>query len=331
MPLVAWGGRGPAEQYREFVPDVTSTDAGDAASAPEPLAVPTDPRQPDVLTAATGRDPWTVTSVVIAAVLIAACVAGALSAIVPSRTEIPGLPTAGTITELLLPAVKAIFDLSAALTVGWLLAAAWLAPPQKNGMLDVGGYRAIKAASLAATVWSVSGFALIPLLLSDTLGRPINQSISADWLISGISILDSVRAALIAAIAAALIAVIARVVLHPGWAAVLLGVALIAVIAQSDTGHAAGTSDHDVAIDTMVFHLVGISLWVGGLVAFLGLARQHVPAPAGDRPPILVDRALGVHRGGAVRLRQRLGADHLPAGPLADRPTAGWCCSRPGC
>ncbi len=26
----------------------------------------------------------------------------------------------------------------------------------------------------------------------------------------------------------------------------------------------------------MVFHLVGISLWVGGLVAFLGLARQHV-------------------------------------------------------
>jgi putative copper resistance protein D len=259
------------------VPDVTSTDAGDAASAPEPLTVPTD-QQPaaDDSDGGLGRDPWTVTSVVVAAVLIAACVAGALAAIVPSRTEIPGLPNAGTITELLLPAVKAIFDLSAALTIGWLLAAAWLAPPQKNGLLDVGGYRAIKAASLAATVWSVSGFALIPLLLSDILGRPINQSISADWLISGISILDSVRAALIAAIAAALIAVIARAVLHPGWAAVLLGVALIAIIAQSDTGHAAGTSNHDVAVDTMTFHLVGISLWVGGLVAFLGLARQHV-------------------------------------------------------
>ncbi len=216
------------------------------------------------------------TSVVVTAMLIVACIAGALSAIVPSRTEIPGLPTAGTITELLLPAVKAIFDLSAAITVGWLLAAAWLAPPQRNGLLDVGGYRSIKAASLAATVWSVSGFALIPLLLSDTLGKSLSESLSADWLISGISILDSVRAALIAAIAAALIAVIARAVLHPGWAAVLLGVALVAVVAQSNTGHAAGTSNHDVAIDTMVSHLVGISLWVGGLVAFLGLARQHV-------------------------------------------------------
>jgi len=277
VPYVASGGPGTPEQYREFVPDVTSTDAGDAAGAPEPLAAPRAPlTTADERAGGTGRDPWTVTSVVVAAVLIAACIAGGLSAIVPSRTEIPGLPNAGTITELLLPAVKAIFDLSAAITVGWLLAAAWLVPPQRNGLLDVGGYRSIKAASLAATVWSVSGFALIPLLLSDTLGKSLSESLSADWLISGISILDSIRAALIAAIAAALIALIARAVLHPGWAAVLLGVALVAVIAQSNTGHAAGTTDHDVAVDTMVFHLVGISLWVGGLVAFLGLARQHV-------------------------------------------------------
>ena len=274
------------------MPDVTSTDAGDAAN---PVIVPPansvgtsavpagssgagpNPARPNNLgDADSRRDPWQVTSVVVAAMLICACVAAALSAIVPSRTEVPGLPAAGSITELALPAVKAIFDLSAAVTVGWLLAAAWLVPPQRSGILDVGGYRAVKAASLAATVWSVSGFALIPLILSDTLGRPISQSISADWVVSGISILDSVRAALIAAIVAALIAVLARVVLHPGWAAALLALALLAVIAQSNTGHAAGTSDHDVAIDTMIFHLVGISLWVGGLVAFLGLARQHV-------------------------------------------------------
>ena len=114
------------EQYREFVPDVTSTDAGDAASAAEQLSAQADLRIPDTAptTTQTGHDPWTVTSVVVAAVLIAGCVAAALAAIVPSRTDIPGLPSAGTVTDLLLPAVKAIFDLSAALTVGWLLAAA---------------------------------------------------------------------------------------------------------------------------------------------------------------------------------------------------------------
>ncbi|MET0864955.1 MAG: bifunctional copper resistance protein CopD/cytochrome c oxidase assembly protein [Nakamurella sp.] len=247
---------------------MTSTDADDATGAVR--------RASNAAVPDGGHDPWTVTAVVVAAMLITGCVAAALSAIVPSRTEIPGLPTAGSITAFALPAVKAIFDLAAAVTVGWLLAAAWLVPPQRSGILDVGGYRAIKAASLAAAVWCAAGLALIPLILSDTLGKSLADSVAADWVISGISILDSVRAALIAAVAAALIAVLARIVLHPGWAAVLLALALIAVVAQSNTGHAAGTSDHDVAVDTMIFHLVGISLWVGGLVAFLGLARQNV-------------------------------------------------------
>jgi putative copper resistance protein D len=214
--------------------------------------------------------------VVIAAVVIAGCVAAALAAIVPARVDIPGLPTAGRLTELALPAVKAVVDLAAAMTVGWLLAAAWLAPAQRNGFLDVGGYRAIKAASLSATVWAIGSFALIPLILSDTLGRPVDQSLSADWVISGISVLNSVRAALIAGIAALLIAILDRAVLHPGWAAVLLVLALVALVPQADSGHSASSGDHDVAVDSMIYHLVGISLWVGGLVAFLGLARQRV-------------------------------------------------------
>jgi putative copper resistance protein D len=222
------------------------------------------------------RDPWSVTAIVIAAAAIAGCVAAALAAVVPARVSIAGLPTAGEFTELALPAVKAIVDFAAALTVGWLLGAAWLTPAQRNGFLDVGGYRAIRAASLSATVWAVGSFALIPLILSDTLGRPVDQAVSADWVISGISALNSVRAALIAGIAALLIAILARAVLHPGWAAVLLVLALVALVPQADSGHSASSGDHDVAVDSMIYHLVGISIWVGGLVAFLGLARQRV-------------------------------------------------------
>ncbi len=273
------------------MPDGTSTDAGDAyhvvGSSPQLVAsdIPgqyratTDlapERHHSAARADDHRDPWTVTALVFAAAVIAGCIAAGLAAIVPSRIEIPGLPAAGTITELALPAVKAIFDLSAALTVGWLLAAAWLVPPQRSGFLDVGGYRSIRAASVAATVWAVSGLALIPLILSDSLGRPIDEAVSAQWLISGISLLESVRAALIAVIVAALVAVIARVVLHPGWAAALLAVALVGVMVQANTGHSAQSGNHDLAVDTMVFHLIGISVWVGGLVALVGLARQNV-------------------------------------------------------
>lgn len=252
------------------MPKWTSPDAGDVTPSEQTdqQAMPAEVEH--------RRDPWSVTAVVIAAVVIAGCVAAALAAIVPARVDIPGLPSAGRFTELALPAVKAVVDLAAAMTVGWLLAAAWLAPAQRNGFLDVGGYRAIKAASLSATVWAVGSFALIPLILSDTLGRPVDQSLSADWVINGISVLNSVRAALIAGIAALLIAILARAVLHPGWAAVLLVLALVALVPQADSGHSASSGSHDVAVDSMIYHLVGISLWVGGLIAFLGLARQRV-------------------------------------------------------
>ena len=256
--------------YRGTVPKWTSPDAGDVTPA-EPIEQTPGPDR-----AEPRRDPWSVTAVAVAAVLIAGCVAGALAAIVPARVDIPGLPSAGRLTELALPAVKAVVDLAAAMTVGWLIGAAWLAPAQRNGFLDVGGYRAIKAASLSATVWAVGSLSLIPLILSDSLGRPVDQSLSADMVISGISILNSVRAALIAGIAALLIAIPARAVLHPGWAAVLLGVALAALVPQADSGHSASAGSHDIAVDSMIYHLVGISLWVGGLIAFLGLARQRV-------------------------------------------------------
>ncbi len=209
--------------------------------------------------------------------VVAGCVAAALAAIVPPRTLIPGLPTAGALTDLALPAVRAVFDLSAAATIGWLLAAVFLVPPQRSGVLDVGGYRAIRAASAAAVVWAVSALALVPLILSDTLGRPIDQSLSADEVLSGITVLDTVRASLWVAGVAALIAVIARVLLTPAAAGVLLAAALIVLIPVADTGHAAQSGNHDTAVDMMIIHLVGVSLWVGGLIAFLGLARQRVP------------------------------------------------------
>jgi putative copper resistance protein D len=217
-----------------------------------------------------------VTSVAITITAVTALVAAGLSAMIPSRVLIPGLTDAPRFTELALPAVKGVFDLMAAVTVGWLLAAACLAPPQRSGTLDVGGYRAVRAASLAAWVWAAAAFALIPLTLSDTLGRPLSESISADALLNALSILDNVRGAAIALGIALVIAVSARAVLRPLWAFVLLVLALVGLVPMAVGGHAATAGDHDLAIDTMLFHLGGISLWIGGLLALLGLARQRV-------------------------------------------------------
>lgn len=253
----------------------TSSPSADPAGTPS-IDVPVGPSRS---TAPAGRAPagsWSVASVVVAAGVIAFCLAMGLSALVPARTDIPGLPSAGQLTAVGLPAVKAVFDLAAATTVGWLLAAAFLVPPQRTGILDVGGYRAVCAASTAAAVWAAAAIALVPLTLSDTMGQSLSVAMTPDWILRGLSVLDAMRAYLIVAIIAALVAILARIVLSPGWSAVLLAASAGALLALADTGHSSQSGDHDVAVDSMIFHLVGVTVWIGGLIALLGLVRQRI-------------------------------------------------------
>ncbi|QNK80500.1 cytochrome c oxidase assembly protein [Nakamurella sp. PAMC28650] len=249
--------------------EATSTDAGD-------VRIPDAPSE----TAAASNGPggrWRVTVVAMATVVIGASVAVVLSIFLPSRNQLPGIPDSGQFTELLLAAMKGLFDLSAALTIGWLIAAVALAPPQKSGILDVGGYRALRAASLAAWVWTAVSLAMVPLTMADISGVPIGRAVSAHVVLNGLQGFTNVRGYLICAVIAALIALLSRIVLRPGWAFVLTLAALGALLPQALSGHASGSSDHDVAVDTMIFHLVGISIWIGGLLGFLGMVRQNVP------------------------------------------------------
>jgi len=228
-------------------------------------------------TSLAARDRWRVTAIAIAVVVIGACVAVVISVFVPSRSAIPGIPDSGQFAELTFSAMKAMFDLSAALTLGWLIAAVALAPPKKSGRFDVAGYRAIRAASLSAWVWTAVSLAMVPLSVADLRGQSLGRSVQSDDVLAGIREFGNIRGYLICAVIAALIALLARVVMRPGFAAVLAVAAIAGLLPQALSGHASGAADHDVAVDTMIFHLVGISVWIGGLLAFLGMVRQNMP------------------------------------------------------
>ena len=210
-------------------------------------------------------------------VAVAASVAGGVTAVVQPYVLIPGLSNQGPFTEFALPIVSACVDLFAAMTIGWLLAAAWLVPCTGSRFLTMAGYRAVRAASLSAMAWAFTSAASVPLIVSDTLGRSMDQVLSAELLMRGIGQLDDAQAAVLSTAVAGFIAICARVVLRPGGAGMLLGLALLGVLPQAATGHAAQAGDHDVAVDSMIYHLVGITLWLGGLIAVLTLARRRIP------------------------------------------------------
>ncbi len=88
--------------------------------------------------------------------VLAGCTAAGIGALsLADALTATGLPDPGPVTTLGLPFVRAAGEIAAVLAVGSFLFAAFLVPPQRSGVLDVGGYRALRLGTVASGVWAV--------------------------------------------------------------------------------------------------------------------------------------------------------------------------------
>lgn len=211
---------------------------------------------PAVVTAFIG-----VVAAVVAALIVTLSAAQALSLL--------GIPDPGPLTTYGLPAVRALADLCAALTVGSLFFAAFLTPPQSSGVLDVGGYRAVRRAAHSAVAWAVCAALLVPLTVSDTTGRPVGAVLAPQELWGVIDKVELAGTWRLTAIFALILAVACRLVLRWGWTPVLFGASVATMMPLALTGHSSSGGSHDVATNSLILHLISVSIWVGGLVAVL--------------------------------------------------------------
>src|ERR1700742_4611824 len=120
--------------------------------------------------------------------LLAGCTAAGLGALaLPDALTVTGLPDPGPATTLGLPFVRAAGEIAAVLAVGSFLFAAFLVPPQRSGVLDADGYRALRLGTLASGVWAVCAALLVPLTISDVSGHPVNDlSPARMWSLAGL-------------------------------------------------------------------------------------------------------------------------------------------------
>jgi cytochrome c oxidase assembly factor CtaG/putative copper export protein len=188
-----------------------------------------------------------------------------------------GLPDPGTLTTLGLPAMRAVSEIGEALTIGSLLLAAFLVPPQRSGYLDVAGYRALRTASWGAVAWAVSAILMVPLTVADTLGRPVSDVLSPGLLIDLVPRLEVSTAWAVTALLALVVLAGCRTVLSWGWTVVLFGVAVFGPVPVAVTGHSATGGSHDVATDSLLLHTGAAAIWVGGLIAVAALAAGRTP------------------------------------------------------
>jgi cytochrome c oxidase assembly factor CtaG/putative copper export protein len=180
-----------------------------------------------------------------------------------------GSPDSGLFTRAVLPAVRVLCECAAVVAVGSLLLAAFLVPPQPSGYLDTGGYAAIRTARIAALIWALAAALMVPLLAADALGRPVTDVLDLRLLASMASVLSEVGAWALTAGLALVLAGFCWAALTWSAAVWLFVLSVLGLMPVALTGHSSAGGAHDVAIYSLLYHLVAAALWVGGLVALL--------------------------------------------------------------
>jgi putative copper resistance protein D len=201
--------------------------------------------------------------------VLAGCTAAGIGALsLASSLTVTGLPDPGPVTTLGLPFVRAAGEIGAVLAVGSFLFAAFLVPPQRNGVLDADGYRALRLGTVASGVWAVCAALLVPLTISDVSGHAV-ADIPAARMWSLASLITNASAWRWTAILAAVITVASLSVLRWSWTPVLVAASVTTLIPLGLTGHSSAGGSHDLATNGLLIHLVAASLWAGGLLALL--------------------------------------------------------------
>ncbi|MEX5713361.1 cytochrome c oxidase assembly protein [Parafrankia sp. FMc6] len=206
--------------------------------------------------------------VVALAALLALVALVAVVATGPAAVDLPGLPDAGSLTHWGLPVARVVSEVAAVGTVGWLLAAAVLIPAQQ-GRLGAVARRHGRAAAVSAAVWAVAALAELVFTASDITARPPGEVLDPAALRSFVSAAPQGRALLIVAVTALAIALVSATLMSTIAAGWLLVLACAALLPPVVTGHAAGSSQHALAVIALGLHITAAVVWMGGLLALL--------------------------------------------------------------
>ncbi len=208
------------------------------------------------------------------AVLAGATAAGIGALSLADALTATGLPNPGPVTTYGLPFVRAAGEIAAVVAVGSFLFAAFLVPPQANGVLDAGGYRALRLGTGASAVWTVCAALLVPLTVSDVSGQPLREHLNPVSIWSAASLVETAGAWRWTAFLAAAVTLVSLPVLRWSWTPMLLAGALITLAPLGLTGHSSAGGAHDLATNSLLIHLGAGALWAGGLLALLAHAMR---------------------------------------------------------
>ena len=201
--------------------------------------------------------------------MAAAAIVGTLIGLLIGHAADPlTLADPGPIVRWGLPIVKGMFDLSLGVALGSLVFAAFATPDSSDELA-----KTLNLAAVASACWTLFGFVHLIFTFANVSGATIStDSAFGQNLWMFITQIQLGQYLALNLIAAALLTLLSLTITRLSWVAGLVLLAVAGLVPLALTGHAAGTANHSMAVNSMGLHLVGVSVWVGGLVAVLALA-----------------------------------------------------------
>jgi len=170
------------------------------------------------------------------------------------------------------PAFRSVGDIAEAIAIGSLVFAAFALEAKSEAFT-----KTLSVAAIASAIWALAGSAYLLstfLLISGSQISLENTFADQLWIfITDIQLGQMLALNIVAAFALSIFTLLIRTLFG---AAVAAAVGLAALVPIALSGHAAGSASHAMAVNSLGLHLVGICIWVGGLVA-LSFSYKHQP------------------------------------------------------
>ncbi len=163
------------------------------------------------------------------------------------------------------PIVKLIMNFSMAITIGALAFSAFAANPEQQKRLQ-------PIASWAAAIWLLSAASYFVMTYLSAAGITISygpEFSSGLWLFA-----TEIELGVLLAwnLAFAFILSLSTIMFPSGrMIAVNTALGIAGLYPLAESGHASSDIGHAIAVNSMLMHLVGISVWVGGLIALFAI------------------------------------------------------------
>lgn len=169
----------------------------------------------------------------------------------------------GEVVRWGLPISRAVMNVSMATTIGALVVAGFVFAEASKQLRS-----AMNIAAGASVLWVISGLLSLNFTYLNVTGLAFsleqNQGAGFWQFITEIELGQYLLMNLAGGVLVSILAISSQ---RLTAAALIAVVALLSLVPMALTGHASGTANHGMAVNSLGLHLVGISIWVGGLIA----------------------------------------------------------------